>query len=103
MFVDGIGVGAGFDQADDSGRLRRRVPRARTRTANSGGMQCLVAEAIPCVDACSRNDELSHYFCLVRCRGDVQCRVAREDISPNLIEVVWLLRLPSGSRLKART
>ena len=57
-------------------------------------------EALGRVDICARTKQHSYHFCLVRCGRNVQCRVARPDISPNWSKVESLGRLTSRSRLE---
>jgi hypothetical protein len=63
-------------------------------------MQGLLAVAVSCVDVRARSNKLSNYCCFIRGCGDVQCGVACDDISPDLVKEKCLRGLTSRSRIE---
>jgi hypothetical protein len=64
-------------------------------------MQSFLTPSIACMNIRAHGKKIVHDLCLIRCRRNMQSRIARVNISPYSIKEKWLCRPSRRSRLKA--
>jgi hypothetical protein len=100
--VHGIWICPRLNERDNGRSLRRGILGLRTRCANGRGVEWLLTEPVSRVDIRIQLDEIADQLRFVTGRSNVQCRVARVDVSRNSVEVVSLCRCAGRTGAKTR-
>jgi len=85
--IRGIGVSARAQQVLQSGRLCARVPSIRAGLAVAGVVQGLGTTTVSRADVGAACDKRSGDVRPIRGRGDVQRRITRVDVVPDLAQI----------------
>src|SRR5215831_3159875 len=101
--VDGVWVGARFNETRDGRRLRRRIPPARAGRALDSVMKRFGAAAIPRADVGARGNQSARDCFSVGRGSHMKCRVARIGVVLDLVEVVCLRRLTGRTVFESRS